>query len=92
MENAVAPILNGIAKRLKLIPLCLINRQFVNASIAPIKIAASPPNKRNVRKIIESEKLRINFERGRIILIRGAIRMVNKQRSINCHEKTANFK
>jgi hypothetical protein len=68
-----------------------MNKQLVNASIAPIKIAASPPSNKNVRKIIESEKLSINFERGKIILIRGAIKIVISERSTNCREKIAVF-
>ena len=91
MDNEVDPILNGIASWLNFTPLYFIYKQFVYASIAPITIAASPPNRRNARKIIESEKLKMNFERGNIMLIRGAINIVKRNKSSNFHEKTSVF-
>ena len=58
-----------------------------------IIIASFPPNSRKVRKIIESEKLKINLERGKARLIRGAIRAAHRKNTKNCHEKTlSNFK
>ena len=54
-----------------------------------IIIASFPPNSRKVRKIIESEKLKINLERGKVRLIRGAIRAAHRKNTKNCHEKTS---
>ncbi len=53
-----------------------------------IIIASFPPNRRKVRKIIESEKLKINLDRGKVRLIRGAISAAHRKNRKNCHEKT----
>jgi hypothetical protein len=45
-----------------------------------------------VRKIIESEKLKINRERGSVKLIRGAIKAAQRKNNRNCHEKTSDLK
>lgn len=52
-------------------------------------IAASPPNSKNERKTIESAKLRMYFERGRIMLMRGASKTVKRKRPANFHVKTS---
>jgi hypothetical protein len=57
-----------------------------------MNMAASPPNKRNVIKIIESEKFKIYFDLGRVILIRGAIKIVEANKRANVHEIVPSFK
>jgi hypothetical protein len=68
------------------------NRQKANISNVAIIMAVFPPNNKNVRKIIESEKFKINFERGSVKLMRGAIKTAKRKSSRNCQESTFAFK
>src|SRR5829696_3481025 len=81
-------MLKIISKRGNSTPLNLKYKQLAIISAVAMIIAASPPNSRNERKTIESEKLRMNFERGKAMLMRGAIRIVKRKRTANFHVKT----
>lgn len=70
----------------------LWRRQNASISTVAINIAASPPNNRKVKKIIESEKFRMYFDLGKVILIRGAIKMVKANKRANFHERVPCFR
>src|SRR4051812_10339330 len=89
VESATKPMLKRIVKRGNSMPLYLKYKQLERISAVAIIIAASPPKTRKERKTIDSEKLRMNFDRGRAILIRGAIKIVKRKRTANFHVKTS---
>ena len=57
--------------------------------MAAIKIAAYPPKRINDKKIIESEKLRMNFARGSVKLIRGVSKSVKARINKKLQLKTS---
>ena len=60
-------------------------------SIVAIKTAASPPKRKKVRKTMESEKFKIYFDLGKVMLILVAIKMVETNKTANAHEKMPCF-
>jgi hypothetical protein len=88
----MVPILKGIEYRLNLTPFTVKYKQLASISIVAIITAASPPKRRKARKIIESEKLNVSSEWGKVKLILGAIKIVNKNKIKKCQEKTFSFK
>jgi hypothetical protein len=66
--------------------------QFANLSTVAIIIAASPPYKRKARKIIASEKLKINPERGSVKHKRGATKIAKQEMRKNCQSNKSELK
>ncbi len=89
VASEIDPILNDSFMGVHSTPLNLKYKQWANFSTAAMKIAASPPNNRNDRNTTESEKLRTNFERGNVRLIRGAIATVYAKSKANFHVRTS---
>jgi hypothetical protein len=92
VEIETDPTLKIRVKRLNSAPLYWRYKQLANLSIVAMIIAVSPPKKRKVRKIIESEKLKMNLERGKVMLIRGAIKTAKRNKRENCHESASAFR